>query len=309
MEATRETIRQLFLEPDFIKSLQELLAPVFEAAVSKALEKQGEKIAALEEDLSTARVQLSTMEEKLTVTQDKLSAIELQMEQLEAENRKTSLIISGVPELPEEDTGSLALDVARAAGVTLSAGDLDRSHRLGKKRGTIDKPRTIVVKFAAYSKRQELFGARKELSGHRVRDHPVLTSQVLENVYISDFLTPKGQNTLFICRQLKKKKLLWAAYSTNGKIRVRTGEHHPPRTVSEASELSAILDIGSRQLSELLNSVRGASPHSNGAGATGGRDASTSGRPPSRAAGAHPSGPTTSNERRQSPRLAGPPQC
>ena len=127
------------------------------------------------------------------------------------------MVISGVPELPNEDTGSLALEVAKAAGVTLSADDLDRSHRLGRpstatSTATIDKPRAILVKFGVHQKRQNLFSARKNLSGHRVAYHPVLTSQVLDKVYISDFLTPKGQNMLYICRQLKRGGHIWAAY-------------------------------------------------------------------------------------------------
>ena len=49
MEDIRVAIQQLFLEPAFITSFRELLSPGLEAAVSKALEKQDAKIAALEQ--------------------------------------------------------------------------------------------------------------------------------------------------------------------------------------------------------------------------------------------------------------------
>ena len=302
MEKAREAIKQIFLEPDFIKSLQELLAPAIEAAVKIALDKQDEKIADLKENVTESKNKLAQAEEKLAATQDRLKEVEQQVEQLEAENRKGCLVISGVPELPDEDTSSLVLDVARAAGVTLAAGDLDRSHRLGRQRGSIDKPRAILAKFGTYNKRQALFGQRKELSGHRVCDHPVLTRQVLENVFISDFLTTKAQNTLFICRQLKKQKQLWAAYSTNGKVKVRVAENQPPRTVSDTSELQTIIGPDNPHLQTLL-AGQGTAPRSRVAGAVGGRDANASGQGRGPAAGYHPD---ATKERRQSPRLAVP---
>ena len=37
---------------------------------------------------------------------------------MEAENRKNCLVISGVPELPDENADELVLGVAKAAGIT-----------------------------------------------------------------------------------------------------------------------------------------------------------------------------------------------
>ena len=128
----------------------------------------------------------------------------------------------------------------------------------------------------------------------------MLTRQVLENVFISDFLTPKGQNTLFICRQLKKQKQLWAAYSTNGKVKVRVAENQPPRTVNDVSELQTIIGPENPQLQTLL-AGHGTAPRSSGAGAVGGRNANASGNGRGPAAGDHPD---ATKDRRQSPRLA-----
>ena len=259
----RAAIQQLFQEPSFLAKLQELLAPGIEGAVSKALELRDAKIAALEAELASTK-------DKLEESEEQLCNIEKQVELLEAESRKNCLVVSGVPELPEENTDQLVLDIAKAAGVEMSTGDIDRSHRLGRQNGTIERPRTILLKLLSSTTRQRLFSARKELSAHRVRDHPVLTPHVLENVFMTDFLTSKSQQLLFICRQLRRRELLWAAYSSNGRIKVKVAENQPPRMVSSLADLQSLIGPDNAVLREILQS---AAQHSHGqttAAATGG---------------------------------------
>ena len=290
-----DVVRGIFSDSDFVQKLQSLI----ETAVSRALEQRDAKIAALELELTATRSELVS-------TQERLTAAERGLEILEAESRKSCLVISGVPELPNEDTGSLALEVAKAAGVTLSADDLDRSHRLGRpstatSTATIDKPRAILVKFGAHQKRQNLFSARKNMSGHRVAYHPVLTSQVLDKVYISDFLTPKSQNMLYICRQLKRDGHIWAAYSSNGKVKIRMEENQSPKTISNLSELRTILGAKSWHIDAILEAGRDVTRRSGAAEATGGRSTDIP------TAAGRTQGPTTSRPTTGTGRAAGAP--
>ena len=199
MEEIRDAIDQQFTEPDFIRRLHEALAPALEAAVSRALEQRDAKIAALEEKLAATNDCLATTKERLKV-------VERELEHVGLESRKKCLLLNGVPELPDEDIDGLVLDVAKAAGITVHAGDLDRSHRLGSQRGTIDRPRAILVKLLSHKKRQQLYSVRKELSAHRVRDHPVLIPQVLQEVFMADFLTTKKTNDSLHLPATEKKK-------------------------------------------------------------------------------------------------------
>ena len=76
-----------------------------------------------------------------------------QLEAMEKYSRRNCLLIGGAPELPEESTDDLVLELVRAAGVALTLGDLDRSHRLGRRSGSVDRPRhnskTTVAQQAA----------------------------------------------------------------------------------------------------------------------------------------------------------------
>ena len=309
MEEIRYAIDQQFTEPDFIRRLQEALAPALEAAVSRALEQRDAKIAALEEKLAATSDCLATTKERLKV-------VERELEHVGLESRKNCLLLNGVPELPDEDIDGLVLDVAKAAGITVHAGDLDRSHRLGSQRGTIDRPRAILVKLLSHKKRQQLYSVRKELSAHRVRDHPVLTPQVLQEVFMADFLTTKNQTLLYICRQLKRRNQLWAAYSTNGRIKVRMGEDQPARNITDISDLQSLLGVDNQDLREVAeacssNSSGSVPPRSHGgqtaAEATRGGTEYTSRQTTSRAAGEPrpSSGSVTNKGRRQPPRHAG----
>lgn len=311
MEEIRGALRQLFLDTDFVKRLQDLLTPGVEAAVSRALEQRDAKIAALEKELTGTKESLTSTKEKLKVTEDKLAAVEEHTERMESENRKNCLVISGVPELPEENIDRLVLDVAQAAGISLSAGEIDRSHRLGRQRGSIDRPRAILVKLLSHNKRQQLFSSRKELSAHRVRDHPVLTSQVLENVFLADFLTSKKQNLLYICRQLKKRRHLWAAYTTNGTVKIRMNENQPAKNINEVADLQVLLGPDNGDLREIAETCRSTTPRSHDhttAEAAGGPGNNTSPQSTGRPAGDARGGHTTIRGRRQPPRHAGQPR-
>ena len=308
-EEIRATLKQLFVDKDFLQGLQEALAPALEAVVSRALELRDAKIAALEQELSAAKATLASSQEMLKASERQLAAVEVEIDQIETENRKNCLVISGVPELPDENTDRLVVEVAQAAGVTLSATDLDRSHRFGKQRGTIDQPRGILVKLLSHNKRQQLFGARKELSAHRVRDHPVLTAQVLESVFLADFLTRKKQSLLYICRQLKSRKVVWAAYSTNGRIKVRMGEDQPAKTVKDITDLHALLGHDHPDLRELAAASSSTAARSQGEttapAAPAGAEGSSVPRPDTLRSGAAPENGTVANkDRRQSPRTA-----
>ena len=236
----KAAIRELFEDPEFVQHFQNaILIPAIVAANSE----RDEKITELEEELSETK-------EQLTRTNEELTSIKRQLEAMEAYSRRNCLTISGIPEREGESTDQLVVAVAKAAGVTITTSDLDRSHRVGQpKRG---RPRNIIVKLLSYNLRQRLYEARRDLSARRVQ-HPIMTREVLEAVYISDLLTQKAQHLLFVGRQLKKKGKLSAAYSTNGTVKVRVSDNQPAKIIAEIADYSELLGAGDSQLQEVLS--------------------------------------------------------
>ena len=143
------------------------------------------------------------------------------------------------------------LDVAKSAGVLLSPDDIDVSHRLGR-RGT--KPRSLIVKFVTRNVREKVFNARRDKAANRVNNHPVLTEDVLRNTFISECLTPQAQQLLFLCRQLRREQRLWAAYTTNGRVKIRMAEDQAPKAIDGLDQIEEI--AGHQWVRDLLEAPR-----------------------------------------------------
>ncbi|KAF0307580.1 hypothetical protein FJT64_021135 [Amphibalanus amphitrite] len=167
------------------------------------------------------------------------------------------------------------MDVGRAAGISLAPETLDRSHRLGRLQP--GKVRPIIVKFTSFNARQKMFLKRKELSAERVPNHPTLTRSAITKIYISECLTPKNQHLMYVARQLKKQKTLWAAYSTNGIVKIKKTEEEAAKPIKCLADLVDI--VGADALREFQ--PRRATNHVAGTSAAG---TSAAGRPAQRAA-------------------------
>ena len=51
--------------------------------------------------------------------------------------------------------------------------DLDRTHRIGKKRDSSSKPRPVIVKFVRYNIREKVFKSKKKNSRHYRKSYQV----------------------------------------------------------------------------------------------------------------------------------------
>ena len=210
---------ECFEDDSFIARLHEkLLAPIVSRYVAEAVQARDREIESLRVQLTAARSDIDGLEQY---------------------SRRNTLTISGIPETERENTDALVMDLARAAGVTVTAADLDRSHRVGQRRR--DKPRQIVAKFVSFNKRQELLEARRSLRAGRVQSHPILTPAVLTNTFIAENLTRKNQLILFVARQLRRKGKLHSAWTNNCQIKVRTREGGPTIRIDSLTDLHGIV--------------------------------------------------------------------
>ena len=210
------------------EDFQEMLTSAVADAVTRATEATVARITALESELVATKARLKETERRL--------------DDIENQARRSSIIISGVPEKAGEKTDCLVMDVGKAAGLQLNPDSLDRSHRLG--RPAPGKSRPIIAKFVAYNTRQKMYDSRKELSADKVKNHPTLNRSVLSKIFISECLTAKNQHLLFVARQLRKKNILWAAYTTNGRVKVKKTETAAARNICELEDLEEIVGAG-----------------------------------------------------------------
>lgn len=213
VKSNKNTLLEALKDPE----VQEL----FKAQVREAV---AEAMAAKDKEIKELRAELDDTKAKLN--------------ELEQYSRRLCLNVSGVPEGPNENTNQIVTDLAKMAGVELTPGDIDSSHRVGAPGQ--GKTRSIIVRFAHYPARQTLYNARRELRKPRSSRGSTVSAETANNVFISDNLTRENQLILYKARQLKKEQKVAAAWSDVGKLKVRLeqgGKTHVIRTMSDLTKL------------------------------------------------------------------------
>ena len=116
------------------------------------MKKKDEKIANLESHVK-----------KLT---EKLDKVDYILDKHEQYSRRNCLLIHGIPEEKDESTDEKVMNVLNNdMNINdITKDDIDRSHRIGKKKGN-GKPRAVIVKFCGYNKRNKVFKNKKVLKG------------------------------------------------------------------------------------------------------------------------------------------------
>ena len=104
-----------------------------------------------------------------------------EIDDLEQYSRRNCLVLHGVNESKEENTNEIIIKTfSEEIGVEIKEDDLDRSHRLGKPKRKDNKPWPIIVKFARYAVRREIFMNKRKLKGKRLLITESLTSSRMQ---------------------------------------------------------------------------------------------------------------------------------
>ena len=98
---------------------------------------------------------------------EKVETVDRSLDCHEQYSRRNCLLIHGVKENEKEDTDKVVIEFfEKEMKEKLSANDIDRSHRLGKKQ-TGSRPRPIIIKFSSYNILNVIF-RKKILKGNTV---------------------------------------------------------------------------------------------------------------------------------------------
>ena len=103
---------------------------------------------------------------KAEVVDERLKQLNLSLyktDALEQYRRRENLTIYSVPESNSniDDGEEMALHIAKEMSVNLTDMEIQRAHRLGRKRN--GKPKPMIVKFICYKKRSQCISSKKKL--------------------------------------------------------------------------------------------------------------------------------------------------
>ena len=137
--------------------------------LTKSLKHFSEKIDDYEKERKEKDEIIKTMQGRIDTLSGKIDSLTMHLDNQCQYSRRNCLLIHGLKESNSENTDNLAIkNLNEHIGTSLTSADIDRSHRLGKKKEPGTKPRPIIVKFLRYNDRSKVFKNKKRLKGTRI---------------------------------------------------------------------------------------------------------------------------------------------
>jgi hypothetical protein len=160
-----------------LKDLWDQLVPLCSlpddmAGLKRSIEKLTASFGAIQDDLKVLRNRCQTLE----VEKNELAA---KLDRLEGHSRRNNLVFYNIAEQERENwkqTETLVKKmIEEQMGVQLHENDIERAHRLGRRR---DKSRPIIVKFSNFKVKSEILFRRTTLKGTKIRLDEDFTERV-----------------------------------------------------------------------------------------------------------------------------------
>lgn len=142
-----DAIKRAIMDPSFV----DVLTKTISSQVS----------ARLKEDMQQLREEVRELKEEVDVRDKRITELETRLDDQEQYQRRNNIRVTGVPEESGENTDDIILTLTKAIGVKLTLADIDRSHRVGAKDES--KQRPILVKFTSYRQKYAVMKARNQL--------------------------------------------------------------------------------------------------------------------------------------------------
>lgn len=173
-----------------------------------------DEIQYLKSELEVSNTNLTIVKSENAQLKQALNLTNFKLDNLEQYGRRENLRLHNIPEseVNKDDGESQVIEIAKALNVKLNSSDIQRAHRLGRKKSGINpgKPRPIIVRFHAYKKRNELLHAKINLK----------KTEKYKNVFIYEHLTPLRSKLLRYCKQECEGKFV-QCHTINGRIRFK----------------------------------------------------------------------------------------
>ena len=170
-----------------------------------------DELQSLKGELAESKSLVNAVKAENVQLKQALNLTNFKLDNLEQYGRRENLRIHNIPEplTNIEDGEEKVLKLAEALKINLSSIEIQRAHRLGKKKTNM-KPRPIIVRFQSYKKRSEFLYRKSNLKNH----------EEFHSAFISEDLTPTRAKLL---RYLKEEcdNNFVLIHTLNGKIRFK----------------------------------------------------------------------------------------
>ena len=171
-----------------------------------------DEIKYLKSELECSNLNLAIVKTENAKLKQALNLTNFKLDNLEQYGRRENLRIYNIPESDSnrDDGESQMINVAKALNVRLDQNDIQRAHRLGKKKRNANKPRPIIIRFQSHKKRNEILRAKSALKAN----------DAFKETFISEDLTPLRAKLLHYVKQECDNKFV-QCHTISGKIRFK----------------------------------------------------------------------------------------
>ena len=157
------------------------------------------------------------------------------------------LEISGIPQLPQEDTNEIVIKVGKLIGVNVGKADISVSHRLPIKvsysntvsRGRAFPPKIIIAKFVRRDIRDQFYAGRKSLKNKTTSDLGTLSGSS-NRIYINESLSPNNKSIFKECLKLKREEHFQFIWTHYGRIYLRKDSNSATKAMCSQKDLEKI---------------------------------------------------------------------
>ena len=145
--------------------------------LKSSVEVMSDKFDEYEKDRKEKEKIINGLQNEVSFLKERIDLLEKKSDDSEQYSRRNCLLVHGVEEQEQENTGNIVLNVIKEhLDIELSVKDFDRSHRIGKSYSK-SKRRPIIVKFISYNDRRAIFNNKKRLKGTGISITESLTAE------------------------------------------------------------------------------------------------------------------------------------
>lgn len=164
-------------------------------------------------EINELKVLVKEKDEKIKHLNQRVSDLEIKSDDLEQYSRRNSLRVYGIQEREFENPVEITREMFKQElDIDIQPQALDRVHRVGKKSSN-EKGRPLLVKFATYRDRDQVYRAKSRLK----------KDQASKTIFINEDLTRPRAQLLFLARRLKRDKKISDCWTHDGKILIKNG--------------------------------------------------------------------------------------
>ena len=147
-------------------------------SVNESISSLSTKFDKLEEERIKQNDKINELEDNIGKLVDENKILKESIDELEQYSRRNCLLFLGLKESDGENTDKVVIDTIRKEmTIDISEQDLDRTHRIGKASRNDGKSRPIIVKFARYAVRDQIYKNKRVLKGKNLLITESLTNR------------------------------------------------------------------------------------------------------------------------------------